>query len=187
MLLVYPKQIRKSQTSIGKIYFFAATIHNWYPLLLSERHKDVIINYLKKSSDQKLITVYAFRIMPNRVHLIWQQNKLNGKETPFGSFLKHTAHVLLRELKLDGSETKYKVIASNKAYEIWMPDSLAIEINSREVARQKIDYIHAIPVSGKLGLAMDDISYHYSSAGFYHNQIDNFGFLNDLFLYFGGI
>jgi REP element-mobilizing transposase RayT len=40
--------------------------------------------------------------MPNHLHLIWQQNKLNGKETPQGSFLKYTAHEFLKRLKGQG-------------------------------------------------------------------------------------
>jgi len=33
--------------------------------------------------------------MPNHIHLIWQQNKLNGKETPKGSLLKYMGHMFL--------------------------------------------------------------------------------------------
>lgn len=79
---------RKSHTSLSKIYFWTATIHNWLPLLTADNNKQVIINSLKTLSDKKLITVYAFVIMPNHIHLIWQQNELNGKETPKGSLLK---------------------------------------------------------------------------------------------------
>ena len=80
-----PLQQRKSHTSIGEIYFWTATIHKWMHLLDSDLNKQLIVDYLKKLSDEGLITVYAFVIMPNHIHLIWQQNKLNGKETPKGS------------------------------------------------------------------------------------------------------
>jgi hypothetical protein len=36
-----------------------------------------------------------------------------------------------------------------KMYELWQRDSLGIEIWSQEVVRQKLEYVHAIPVSGK--------------------------------------
>ena len=61
---------RKSYTSIGKIYFWKATLHNWLPLLAADMNKQTIIDSLKKLSDDKLITVYAFVIMPNHIHLI---------------------------------------------------------------------------------------------------------------------
>ena len=124
--------------------------------------------------------------MPNHIHLIWQQNKLNGKEAAFSSFLKYTAHILLRQLKNNGLGDSFKVNASNKEFEFWQRDSMAIEIYSRRVARQKIDYIHTNPVCGKWRLATADIHYNYSSAKFYHSGVDDFGFLNDMFAYFDG-
>ncbi|MDB5201282.1 MAG: transposase [Ferruginibacter sp.] len=84
--------LRKSHTSIGKIYFWTATIHQWRHLLAGEFNKRIIINYFTELSDAGLITIFAFVVMPNHVHLIWRQNKMNGKETPFWSFLKYTAH-----------------------------------------------------------------------------------------------
>ncbi|MEO8769999.1 MAG: hypothetical protein ABI402_07935 [Ferruginibacter sp.] len=53
--------------------------------------KHIIIDYLKILSDEKKITMYGFVIMPNHLHFIWQQNMLNGKELPKGSFMKYTA------------------------------------------------------------------------------------------------
>ena len=84
--------IWKSYNTTNKIYFFTATIHNWLPLLSQENNQQLIIDYLKKLCDSGMLTVFAFVLMPNHVHIIWRQNKLNGKETPQGSFLKYTAH-----------------------------------------------------------------------------------------------
>ncbi len=185
-------QQRKSHTSLSKIYFWTATIHKWLPLLENDINKQVVVDSLKYLSDKKLITVYAFVIMPNHIHLIWQQNTINGKETPKGSLLKHTAHQFLKQLKKDGSCKMYEVNEANKKHEIWQRDSLGIEIYSREVARQKIDYIHFNPVNGKWVLSKDDLSYNYSSARFYPQDavhetgVDEFGFLKNIFTLFDG-
>ncbi len=177
---------RKSYTAINAIYFWTATIHKWHHLLEDNMNKDLIVSYLKKLSDEKLITVYAFVIMPNHIHLIWQQHKLNGKETPKGSLLKYTSHYFLKLLKTQSKFKLYEVTATNKKHEIWQRDSLGTEIYSRAVAKQKLDYIHFNPVSGKWLLAKDDISYYYSSAEFYETSMDNFGFLNNLYTVFDG-
>ena len=153
------EQHRKSYTAISKIYFWTATIHQWLPLLDTDHNKQVIVDTLKYLSDKKLITVYAFVIMPNHIHLVWQQNDLNGKETAKGSLLKHTAHIFLKQLKLTGKAAAYQVNAINKKHEIWQRDSLGIEIYSRNVAKQKLEYIHFNPVKGKWALAKDDLSY----------------------------
>ena len=47
------------------------------------------------------------------------------------------------------------------------------------MAKQKLDYIHFNPVSGKWQLAKDDLSYHFSSARFYENGKDEFGFFKE--------
>ena len=179
-------QNRKSFTALGKIYFWTATIHQWIHLLKDDELKDVIVSYLRTLSDEKKITMFGFVVMPSHLHFIWRQNMLNGKETPKGSFMKYTAHCFRKHLILNNSLQLYKVSASNKAHEIWQGDSLGIEIYSREVARQKLDYMHANPVSGKWLLAKDDISYHYSSAKFYETGVDDFGFLNNIFQVFDG-
>ena len=178
---------RKSHTSLGKIYFWTATIHKWIPLLDSDNNKRIVISSLKTLSDKKLIVVYAFVIMPNHIHLIWQQNDLNGKETPKGSLLKYTSHIFLQQLKAESKSHLFEVNASNKKHEIWQRDSLGIQIYSRDVAKQKLAYIHFNPVSGKWQLSKDDISYYYSSARFYETGIDEFGFLNNLYQVFDGI
>lgn len=146
-------QQRKSYTALGKIYFWTATIHRWLPLLEDDRMKDVIISYLKLRSSENKITVYAFVIMPNHVHFVWQQHKLNGRESPKGSFMKYTAHTFIKMLAQENKLHSYKVNAGNKLHEIWQRDSLGIEIYSLSVAKQKLDYLHGNPVKGKWKLA----------------------------------
>ena len=180
------KTHRKSYTALSRIYFFTATIHRWLPLLECKENKQLVIDYLKKLSDANLITIYAFVVMPNHVHFIWRQNNLNGKETPQGSFLKYTGHEFLKKLKLEGVSKMYEVNAANNKHEIWQRDSLSVEIYSREVAQQKLEYIHFNPVSGIWKLAKDDLDYFYSSARFYESGVDDFGFLNNLYTVFDG-
>ena len=177
---------RKSYNTINKIYFFTATIHKWLPLLSQNNNQQLIVDYLKKLCNDGLLTVYGFVLMPNHVHIIWQQNKLNGKETPQGSFLKYTAHEFLKKLKISGQSFLYEVNAANKKHEIWQRDSLSIEIYTRAVAAQKLQYVHFNPVSGKWQLSKDDLGYYYSSARFYETGVDEFGFLTNLYKVFDG-
>ncbi len=128
-----------------------------------------------------MIKIYAFVIMPNHVHFIWQQLRKNGKETPQGSFLKYTAHEFLKILKQNGTSKLYEVNAANKKHQIWQRDSLSVEISSGTFAKQKLEYIHFNPVSGKWNLAKDYLEYNYSSARFYETGVDDFGFLSNLF------
>jgi REP element-mobilizing transposase RayT len=172
---------RKSYSEINRTYFFTATIHQWLPLLAAKENKELIVDYLKELSAREMIKIYGFVIMPNHVHFIWQQLQKNGKETPQGSFLKYTAHEFLKIVKQNGTSKLYEVNAANKKHQIWQRDSLSVEISNTTFAKQKLEYIHFNPVSGKWNLARDYIEYNYSSARFYETGVDEFGFLSNLF------
>ncbi len=57
--------------------FFTATIKDWKLLLKPSKYKDVIIQKLKGLVDENKITLYAFCIMDNHIHLIWQFKEEN--------------------------------------------------------------------------------------------------------------
>jgi len=178
--ILHPK--RKSFIEIGEIFFWTATINGWQNLLGKDIYKLVIVQSLQYLSNAQKIDVFAFVIMPNHIHLIWRTNALNGKETAQGAFLKYTAHEFKkllsseRDLQLDA----FKVHASNKQYEFWQRDSLAVHLFSQEVAYQKLDYLHHNPCSGKWTLAKDICDYQFSSAKYYEMGIKEFTFIKDL-------
>lgn len=85
-------ELRKSHIDIGRLYFWTATINNWNKLLEEDELKEVIVSSLKYLVTNKKIEIYAFVIMPDHLHFVWQLMKMNGKEKPHASFLKYTAH-----------------------------------------------------------------------------------------------
>lgn len=146
--------------------------------------KKVITRSLKRLSDEEKISVYGFVIMPNHMHLIWKQNRLNGKETPKGSLLKYTAHVFTNHLRATGQLNAYVVNAANKKHEIWQRDAMGVQVYSKDFAIQKLNYIHNNPLQERWKLAKHDVNYYFSSARFYENGIDDFGFLKSIFTFF---
>ncbi|MBX2900982.1 MAG: transposase [Cyclobacteriaceae bacterium] len=164
---------------LGELYFWTATINGWQKLLEKDSFKDIIISSLKYLCNKGKIDVFAFVIMPNHIHLIWRINELNGKETPQGSLLKYTAHEfkkMLSQRELEG----YAVSASNKQYEFWQRDPLAIHLYTQKVAYQKLDYIHNNPIAGNWRLVNNPRDYKYSTAGFYELDVEGFSFVKDL-------
>jgi REP element-mobilizing transposase RayT len=120
--------------------------------------------------------------MPNHVHFIWQTNELNAKETAQGSFLKYTAHEFKKYLQTNNPKflLQFRVDASNKEYEFWQRDSLAFELNQKNTAIQKLEYLHNNPLAEHWQLTDDPVKYYFSSAKYYETEIDDFGFLNHL-------
>jgi len=74
----------------------------------------------------------------------------------------------------------YAVEAPNKEYEFWQRDSLAVQLFTREVAYQKLDYTHYNPVQEHWQLTKDPCDYAYSTARFYEMGIKDFAFVKDL-------
>ena len=173
---------RKSFIEIGEIYFWTATVNNWQTLLLQDKYKDVIIESLQYLTNNNKIDVFAFVIMPNHIHLIWRTKELNGKETAQGSLLKYTAHNFKKLLKKERPESlsPYAVSATNKSYEFWQRDSLAIRLYTKDVAMQKLKYIHNNPLAEHWNLVKDPSDYKYSSASYYEMDEKSFEFLKDL-------
>jgi REP element-mobilizing transposase RayT len=172
---------RKSYIAKGEIYFWTATINGWQRLLESDRYKDVVVGSLEYLSKAGKIDVFAFVIMPNHVHLIWRVNEDNGKETSQGSFLKFTAHEFKKMLSKEaGTLANFAIEASNKSYEFWQRDSLAVRLYTRKVAYQKLDYIHLNPLAEHWQLAADPCDYKYSTARLYERGITEFSFIKDL-------
>jgi len=185
-LLQTTTQKRKSYIQIGGLYFWTATINNWYNLLDKDVVKDIVIASLQYLTNKGKITVYGFVIMPNHIHLVWQIHDLNGKETVQGSFLKYTAHAFKKWLQAyDVDFLKlFEVKAANKSYEFWQRDSFAFELTQRATAIQKIEYMHNNPVAKHWNLAVTREKYRYSSAQFYYTGDNDFGFLQHIMTVF---
>jgi putative transposase len=60
-------------------------------------------------------------------------------------------------------------------YQIWERNPLSVDIWSRKVLWQKLQYMHLNPVRAELCRWPEE--YYWSSAMFYHTGVDKFGFL----------
>ena len=174
--------LRKSFIEIGEIYFWTATINNWQRLLQSDVYKDVIISSLEYLSSTNKIDVFGFVIMPNHIHLIWRIKELNGKETAQGSFLKYTAHEFKKMLQKEVGKklALYAIDAHNKKHEFWQRDTLAVHLYTKEVAFQKLDYLHNNSTAVHWQLVKDPCDYKYSTARYYERGEKDYSFIKDL-------
>ena len=71
--------------------FFTATILKWIHLLKEDNYKDIIMQSLKFHVEKNRIILYAFVIMPNHIHLIWQMQQGVKQSDVQRDFLKYTA------------------------------------------------------------------------------------------------
>ena len=170
---------RNSFAALNEVYFWTTTIHQWQHLLKPEENKIIIINTLQWLVQKKLVKIYGYVIMPNRLHLMWEQLSMNGKELPKNSFEKFTAKSLINKLQATagGSLKSYSVSAQDRRYNIWQIDPLAILVFNKQMAAQKLDYLHLNPMQSHWLLCTQPAEYRFSSAAFYEQNADEFGLL----------
>jgi len=159
----------------GKLYFFTASILNWISVLDDDERKRIIIDSFDFLGKNKLARTSAFVIMPNHIHIIWQplDDMLQLK------FMKFTAQQIKFHLEKNNPAmlASLHVCKRDRKFQIWQRDPLAIELYSREVTEQKLDYIHNNPCQGKWLLCSNPEEYEFSSIRFYEKEEKNLSFL----------
>lgn len=171
----------------GKIYFYTATILNWHRILLEDRVKDKLMDSLCFLVKEGGIRLYGFVIMPNHIHMIWKPLEVSRFKNLQLSFMRYTAQKLKFYLIENDVQTleKFKVNSKDREYQIWQRNPLPIELYTRSVIEQKLNYIHNNPLQEKWQLVSDPVDYKYSSASYYENETSAYSeilthYMNDI-------
>jgi putative transposase len=161
------------------IAFFTATILEWKHLLKPDKYKALIVDSLRYLVEQKRVKVYAFVIMPNHLHLLWKIETPYKREDVQRDFMKYTAQQIKYDLIKNHPLVleRFRVNAKDRKYQLWERNPLSIYCYSVAVTEQKLNYIHYNPIQEKWQLATQPEFYFYSSARFYQENKDDFGFL----------
>lgn len=162
-------------------YFYTDTIYEFKHLLANDDLKLIVINSLKYLVDNKLAEIFGYVIMPNHIHLIWNILTDDRKESVAGSFAKFTAHQFQKYLLAHNSDLlkQYSSDKTDRKFQLWKRDPLAIPLSNDYILIQKLIYIHNNPVKDNWKLAALPEEYRFSSASFYMYGKDEFGFLTD--------
>lgn len=161
------------------VEFFTATNLNWLPVLANNYHKDILIEALKHRTDNNQLTINAFIIMPNHFHIIWRIHDGIVRSDFQRDLMKFTARSIIKFMFMhdDPLLIRLKVKAADRQQQVWERNPLAIELYTKEVFLQKLEYIHNNPLHAKWKLCTNPEEYVYSSAKFYETGIDDFGIL----------
>lgn len=159
------------------MFFFTATINSWQNLLESDQVKDILIDSMQWLVENKKGKINAFVIMPNHIHILWfplEENYDIG-----ASFKSFTGLAIKKHLQAHHPKllANYLSTQHDREYHFWERRSKSIEINNREIASQKLAYIHNNPLQEKWKLVEYEEDYLYSSAAFYLGKETKFTFL----------
>jgi REP element-mobilizing transposase RayT len=110
--------------------FFTATILEWKHLLKPDKYKDIITGSLSYLAQQKRVKIYAFVIMSNHLHLIWQVQPVHTLPDVQRDFLKFTAQQIKSDLSVHHPQVmeKFKVKAKDRQYQFWERNPLSVDL-----------------------------------------------------------
>lgn len=162
-------------------YFTTCTILDWNHLLANDQFKDIIIDSFRYFTKEGSVAIYAFVIMPNHMHMVWEI------KTPFTlskiqhRLLKFTAQRMKFQLQQSGawSLSRHRVDKADRKFQIWKRCSLSKPLYTLPFWLQKVNYIHLNPCRYKTPLAKQPEGYKYSSAYYFFTGVKDWDFLVD--------
>ncbi len=115
--------------------------------------------------------------MPNHLHsLVFTKNEKDLINSIIGETKRFMSYEIVSRLEQNGRKDLLKImhesvnaneVKKGKLHNVFEPSSDIKEIYTEKFIRQKLNYMHKNPVSGKWRLANNYLDYIHSSAGFY--------------------
>jgi len=152
--------------------FFTATIRHWKKLLKPDKYKEVVLEQLREQINKNHLIVYAYCIMDNHIHIIWQvKGDIDTSEVQ-KQFLEGCSKHIKKDLEIYHPNVLifFKSTQNDISYHFWKRNGRSVELYDDVIFEQKLDYIHFNPV--KAGLCNLPEEYIYSSGRNYLE--DNF-------------
>jgi putative transposase len=157
-------------------YFLTTTTVNWLPLFKNSEIAQIIIDSLVFLVSKNRVTIYAYVLMENHLHLIASAENLGNEISSFKSF---TARRCIDYYKESGNNNILEQLSiyklphrKDRSYQFWQAGMHPKRIVDNTMMHQKIDYIHHNPV--RKGYVDEPEAWLYSSARDYSGEI---GFL----------
>ena len=153
-------------------YFLTCTVVNWLPAFINPSIVQIILESLRFLQNEKRLTLYAYVIMENHLHLIAAADDL---EKEIANFKSYTAREIIDLLKATGQRALLELLKRHKRehkrdrrYQFWQEGSHPKLIQGEAMLRQKLDYIHDNPV--RRGYVDEPHYWRYSSARNYAGE-----------------
>ena len=153
-------------------HFVTCTVVEWLPLFTNPEVVEILLESLRFLQHERGLTIYAYVIMENHMHMIASGEDLGKIMKEFKSF---TATQIVTYLKSRNSSDLLRMLQRAKLrhkteskHQVWQEGSHPEMIISDEMMRQKIEYIHNNPA--KRGYVENPIHWRYSSASNYEGE-----------------
>ena len=155
------------------LYFTTSTVIDWVDIFTRPCYKHVIVDSLSYCQSHKGLTIYAWVLMSNHLHMIVDTNDDTTVGDVLRDFKKFTNKKILKTLEQDEHESRREWLLDRfwfagandkriKNYRFWQEGNYVEEIYTMDFLMQKLNYIHQNPVRAEIVARPED--YLYSSA-----------------------
>ncbi len=156
----------------NSLYYLTSVTRNRLPVFKTDELKSVTANALDEARRSSGVSIFAYVIMPDHMHLITDGTKsVSDTNRYFNGITARRVIDHLKENNHSQSLEKLKV-ASKKprehSYSLWDHHPNAFSINNEKTMMQKVNYIHQNPV--RAGLVEQPEDYRYSSARIWNGR-----------------
>jgi len=143
------------------------------PIFRRDIVKRILVDGLHYVTLMNQVTLYAFVLMPNYVHVIIQCPQDFPPKDCARAFKSGASRLIVRQYQVEGNQPALDALRrlvtrpGKQEYKVWEDGYLAKAIVTPAVLEQKLAYTHNSPVQPHWQLADVPEDYPWSSAGFY--------------------
>jgi REP element-mobilizing transposase RayT len=141
------------------VYYLTLQVVSWLDIFTRQAYRDVIIDSLDYCRVNKGLTIHAYVIMSNHIHLIVSAKNANLSDV-LRDFKRHTSKRIINLIQQEPESRKdwllfhmqqaASVHKRNENFQLWTHENHALELESNGFIEQKLDYIHQNPVRAGL-------------------------------------
>jgi len=172
--------VKKEQVEKHRIYYCTFTCYKWLHLFEITKLYDHIYSWFDLMKKEYGNQVLAYVVMPNHLHVMIFVNE-NSKSINqlMGNGKRFMAYEIVKRLTEQKQEqllnelregVDINELMKNKHHQVFEPSFDCKVCLNEKFIRQKINYMHRNPLSGKWNLAETIIDYPHSSARFYETS-----------------
>lgn len=156
-------------TNKASPHFLTLTINNWLPVFTRPSTTKIIYAAWQQLQQESSFKLYAFVILENHLHFVSQSDNLDRDLKYFkGRTARYILDYLMQnrvDFLLEQLAFRKKTHKKQSRYQFWQEGSKPKLVESCDILRQKVDYIHQNPV--KRGYVALPEHWLHSSAGIY--------------------
>jgi len=162
-------------------YFMTCTIVGWLPVFTRQEAVQVIFDSWRFLHENDRLEIYGYVILENHLHLVAAANDLSKEIGDFKSFTARRIIDLLHERnartlldQLSWHKARHK---TDREFQLWQEGSHPQQVQTSDVMRQKLEYMHQNPVAR--GYVDEAVHWRYSSARNYAGMAGLFPVVTD--------